>query len=150
MTKTNGRNRGPRTPIAYNDDRGVPCLRVPLDDRGRNYAEIERSHHDHITQTVGCNATWCLTSNGSGRRYVVVNQPRVKGQQPRLITVARLIMSAGGRQTVRYLTDDTCDLRTTNLTLGAGSGRSRHAAEKSVSDAVKRKRAATLKKRDSA
>lgn len=128
MTKSTGPAQGLRTPVRFIDERGIPCFRVPLDDEGRSHALIECDDYDHIVRAIGCQSSWCVTPNGRGGRYVVVNLPRA-GQEGGLVTVSRLFMGAGAKQRVCYATSDTLDLRRSNLVIEPGTGRARHDAE---------------------
>lgn len=142
MNSTTTRATHARTPIPFTDERGIACLRVPLDDRGRNFATVEADDYDYIVRDLGCRAAWCLTKNGHGeRRYVVVNPPRVANRGHRLITVTRLFAGVGAGKFVRYATADTLDLRRSNLVIGTGTGRARHNCEAFMAEAVQRRKA---------
>lgn len=135
-TKITALAQGRRFPIPFIDDEGIPCLRVPLDNQGKTFAMIERKDYDHIVQNLGCCAAWCLTGNGSGRRYVVVNPPRTPDRKHGLISVARLFTGASAGKFVRYASRDTMDLRRSNLIVTSGTGRSQHDCGKWLTEAV--------------
>lgn len=136
MTNFAGPIHGLRAPVRFIDERGIPCFRVPLDDEGQSHALIECDDYDHIVKAIGCHASWCVTPNGHGGRYVVVNLPKTE-QGCGLVTVSRLFMGAEAKQRVRYLTADTLDLRRSNLSVEPGAGRARHNGEERMREALR-------------
>lgn len=72
---------------------------------------------------LGISPNWSLIDDQRGNKYVAVWYPKMRNMLP----IARLVMSAGRGEVVRYRTPDRCDLRKKNLfTEGGPAKRDQH------------------------
>lgn len=117
-----------RTPIPFEDEDGMSCLRVPVNDHGTICAIIYKDDYDLVTQEHGITPIWSYQQNGGKRRYVVFTTPQVRDEPSGSMVVARLILDARRGQRVFYLNNSTLDLRRPNLELREVGGRSDHDA----------------------
>jgi hypothetical protein len=141
-----------RVPSVEIDEDGTPYFRVPLDDRGENYALVDWQDFDHITLTLGCRAAWYYGGARGRRQYVRVNVPHVEGREGGLHTVVRLFPGIGPTVRVEYATTDTLNLCRSNLVVKAIQDGSNLDSGKLTAAAVQKreavqKRAAAEKKR---
>lgn len=137
---------GNRVPVLFTDKDGTPCLRVPLDDRGENFATIERQDYDHITRTLGIRAAWYLGGARGRRQYVRVNVPHMGDQDGGHFLVVRLMSGVGPEHRVRYATSNTLDLRRSNLIIEPIQDGRYLDAKQVVVEAVRKGRAAKPKR----
>lgn len=113
----------PLTATSAFDDRGGPCLAVPLGGTlGAGKAALIDSMGLAKLHAVGAGRL-TLTGDGQGRQYIVFRHPGTG----RLTAAARVIADAPIGHRVEHLNGDRLDLRTRSLTVrkyaGAGAGR---------------------------
>ncbi|MDP3117967.1 MAG: hypothetical protein Q8N19_12735 [Phenylobacterium sp.] len=115
----------PRALIATpaHDDRGGPCLAVPLwGALGDGKAALLDDDGLAKLRAAGAHSL-SLTGDGQGRQYVVFRRPT----DGRLTAAARVILDAPIGSRVEYQNGDRLDLRARSLTLRkyakAGAGR---------------------------
>ncbi|WP_062219504.1 hypothetical protein [Aureimonas sp. D3] len=99
--------------IRERDTKNVPIVLVPLDAKGGRWAVVEAQDYDGLPKILR-EAPWILNDNGSGHAYVKACITRSPGN---LIPVHRVLLKASRGQAVRFVGNDRCDLRRSNLTL---------------------------------
>lgn len=111
------RRRKRRTPTLTTDDNGNPIAYVPLSapsrEKTRRYATVDADVYDRLVAD-GVSDQWNWTTDGRGNNYVTA------WFEGRLVTVARLVYEAVGREVVRYRDGDRTNLRLSNLTSEEG------------------------------
>lgn len=114
MTSMNRPALGHRPPpVAFTDEHGRKCLRVPLDRHARLYAIVRECDYRAIRK-AGATGVWCLNDNGSGQKYVRTSVTDRKGRNT-FLQVGRLIAGAGSKSTIYYANKNRLDLRPENL-----------------------------------
>lgn len=125
-TATNDNNhakKGTRpATMAFIDESGRKCLRVPLDPHGKACAVVLERDYERVKR-AGAIGPWYLNDNGKGQRYVRTAVPVGTGKFT-LVMVARLIIGAGPRVAIHYRNKDRLDLRPENFYWGR-SGRAK-------------------------
>jgi hypothetical protein len=106
-------------PIRSRDEQGNPIVRVPVDRKGIQWATLDETNFDRL-RASGVSLTWFFNDSGNGHSYVKADAPGASG---RLVSVPRLIMRAGPKEIVRYVTRDRLDLRRRNLTVAKGKAK---------------------------
>lgn len=150
MRNSNSTTRPSRPPsIAFVDERGRPCLRVPLDRCGEAYATVLSQDYERV-QDLGATETWHLNANSEGQHYVRTNVFDDKGGRTK-VQVARIIAGAGPKSTIFYVNKDRLDLRPENL-FWHRNGKSRQTTVELVKRGaeLRRGRAAALNERSEA
>lgn len=100
------------------DPDGRKVVGVHLSNRPET-AWLYRADYDRITRDFGT-PMWRLTHNGKGRAYVRFKEI---GNNPRYVTVSRLVAGDFEKTAVRYKDDNPLNLRTPNLYHDDGGGR---------------------------
>jgi hypothetical protein len=95
-----------RTPVAAIDNHGACTIHVPLPDG--SHAVLNDTDFFRLMDS-GLTDQWLVNDNGSGTSYVRCMY------QGRVITVARLIVTAPANSHVRTINGDPLDLRRSNL-----------------------------------
>lgn len=108
----------PHDLIERTDPDGREVVGVRLSNRPET-AWLHRADYDRIAREFGT-PTWRLVHNGSGRAYVRFKEI---GNNPRYITVSRLVAGDFERTGVRYRDRDPLNLRIGNLYHEDGGGR---------------------------
>lgn len=101
----------------FKDEKGNDCFAVSLGsfDSSKEIQEAIIYKEDwEFLHKLGLSVAWRL-SNG----YVVAPNPRCPGS---FVNVARVLLGAGEKTSVRYLNGDARDLRIENLALESGHG----------------------------
>ena len=106
-------------PIRSRDTQGNPIVRVPMDREGTRWATLDAADFDRLV-AEDISLTWFFNDSGNGHSYVKAHARGVAG---RLLSVPRLILRAGPKEVVRYVTRDRLDLRRRNLTLAKGKAK---------------------------
>ncbi|NSY61069.1 hypothetical protein [Agrobacterium tumefaciens] len=117
MTKTVFRH----DPIPFRDETGLNCLRVPLDRAGRTYAIVSEADYRRVHR-AGATGVWLLNKATPGHAYVRTCVKTATGKLT-LAMVARLIMDASPRTSIRYINGDQLDLRPWNLIAQKGQAK---------------------------
>jgi len=113
-------------PVAFRDETGLRCLRVPLDRAGRRHAIVSETDYRRV-RALGATSPWYMNEAGPGRAYVRTHLNADQGSQT-LGMVARLITGAGPRTTIHYASGNRLDLRPSNLIMRKGKAKRTDAA----------------------
>ena len=106
-------------PVRATDNTGNPIVRVPMDRKGDRWATLDAEDFDRIV-AEGVSMSWHCNDNGAGQSYVKAYAPEASGG---LVSVPRIVMRAGPKEVVRYVTRDRLDLRRGNLTIAKGKAK---------------------------
>ncbi|MCB8840040.1 hypothetical protein [Aurantimonas sp. VKM B-3413] len=131
------------SPMRTHDVYGRAIVRVPMDRNGDRWAIVEAADFDRLV-AEGVSLTWFLNASGPSRAYVKASQAGASG---RLVSVPRIILRAGPKEVVRYVTTDHLDLRHSNLRLAKGRAkRADGAIVRAAQDAAEFGRAASARR----
>jgi len=98
------------------DENGKKVVHIPLDDKAKRYAILFEEDYQNLID-LGLSPRWRIKQDRGAKRVMVWN--RTTGYE---VAVARLIVSAGAKQSVTYANGNPLDLRATNLVIGLGKG----------------------------
>lgn len=113
-------NKKGRSPIYSLDRDGEAIVLVPLANHPEP-AKLLKADFLRL-ESQGLGMAWTFNSNGKGSHYVRASVPGVRG---RLLTVARLIVGAGGGRCVQYRDGNRLNLRADNLFVAEGYAKRR-------------------------
>lgn len=90
---------------------------------GGHVIQMDKPDFERLSERCG-HAAWFLNYAGRTRGYPTMDMPSVFGDDRKAPTaLARIIVSAGARERVRYDNGDRLDLRRTNLRIVGGRGK---------------------------
>src|SRR5258708_4416245 len=108
----------PKTAVFHlHDDDGTQLVKVSLKESPNFVTLNENDFHELLS--LGIRPDWTYNFHS---RYVVVVRPN---SWKNAIPVARIIMDAGRGESVKYLNNNTLDLRRKNLIIAPGSAQRR-------------------------
>ena len=113
-------NKKTRSPIYSQDRDGEAIVLVPLANHPESAKLLKADFLRLEERRLGM--AWTFNSNGQGSQYVRASVPGVRGK---LLTVARLIVGAGGSRCVRYRDGNRLNLRADNLFVSEGYAKRR-------------------------
>src|SRR6516165_1909719 len=102
--------------VRHLTENGHELVEVPLDNKAKRYAILFEEDYQNLMD-LGLSPRWRVKRDRGAIRVMVWS--RTAGYE---VAVARLIVSAGPKQSVTYANGNALDLRASNLVVGLGRG----------------------------